>query len=511
VITAASLTQLAVELRALAATLETVQAQGSSAASALASNTDALRPLWQGPRADAVLGAGDAYREAVFGSGAGGGWVATVSGVVDVIGRWARSADEFAGSLAGPEATLRSEALTPEDADAHERAASKMSDLRAEWRRSSTSYAGELDSYRQPLTTALDTLMFSGNFPWPPLDGSVYAAVAYEFALLASMPLSMVDPSGQLERERQGRLDGLFGSDMGNLVFTIIETAHEEDLGERDEHWSMDDLLAASDPDRVRAYIEQIYADSGQPLNDETLDQLVDESVATALAIRAGRSDDWEGYDEDLGFFEHGFGEWLREDFAGPAAAFVTTAGCMAVVTVGTGGTLSAPAAGGCAVAGGAVGDAVNAWANGGEFVDGLQAAANPVNRSVNFVTGFAIQGLANRFIPAPSATGIAASRQAGLVGEQLAGINPALKVQIPSMTGTANYRIPDALTATTLTEVKNVATLSYTRQLQDFMMYSQSQGMSFNLVVRANTTLSGPLQNLVDSGTITLVRTLPP
>ncbi len=354
-------------------------------------------------------------------------------------------------------------------------------------------------------------MMFSGDFPWPPLEGSVYAAVAYEFALLASMPLSMVDPSGQLERERQSRLDGLFNTDMGSLVFTIIETAHEEDLGERDEHWSMDDLLAASDPDAIRAYITKIYADSGEPLDEERLDTLVDETVATALAIRAGRSDDWEDYDEDLGFFEHGFGEWLREDFAGPAAAFVTTAGCIGIVTVATGGTASAPAVGACSVAGGAVGDAVNAWANGGSFVDGLQAAGNPVNRTINFATGYAIQGLANRFIPAPSAGGIAASRQAGIVGERLAGINPALKVRIPSMSGTANYRIPDALTSTTLTEVKNVATLSYTRQLDDFLMYSQSQGMSFNLVVRSNTTLSGPLQNLVDSGAINLVRTLPP
>jgi hypothetical protein len=172
---------------------------------------------------------------------------------------------------------------------------------------------------------------------------------------------------------------------------------------------------------------------------------------------------------------------------------------------------LTAPAAGGCAVAGGAVGDAVNAWTNGGDFVDGLEAAANPVNRTVNFATGFAIQGLANRFLPAPSAAGVAASRQNGIIGEQIAGINPALKVRIPSMSGTANYRIPDALTATTLTEVKNVATLSYTHQIDDFLQYAQSQGMTFNLVVRSNTTLSGPLQSLVASGEINLIRMLPP
>jgi Restriction endonuclease fold toxin 7 len=510
-ITSSSLTQLAAELRALVTTLETVQLQGAAVASALATNTEAMPSLWHGPRAHAVLGAGAAYHTAVFGSGSSSGWTGTVTSVVGVIGRWATSADEYAGYLSGPEATLASDAVSPEDVTAHDRAAGEIEELGAEWRRTCTSYAGELDSYRAPLTAAIDTLTFSGDFPYPPLEGTQYAAIAYEFSLLASMPLSMLDPSGQLQRERQGRLDGLFSTDMGNLVFTIIETAHEEDLGERDEHWSMDDLLAASDPDRVRGYIQQIYAESGEPLNDDVLDLLVEETVATALSIRAGRSDDWEDYDEDLGFFEHGFGEWLREDFAGPAAAFVTTVGCMAIVTAGSGGTLTAPAAGGCAVAGGAVGDAVNAWTNGGDFVDGLEAAANPVNRTVNFATGFAVQGLANRFLPAPSAAGVAASRQTGIIGEQIAGITPALKVRIPSMSGTANYRIPDALTATTLTEVKNVATLSYTHQIDDFLQYAQSQGMTFNLVVRSNTTLSGPLQSLVASGEINLIRMLPP
>ena len=509
-ITAASLAQLAVAMRGLATTLAGFQSQGAAASTALSANVDALPDLWTGPRADATIGAGRNYASTVFGSGTGG-WVGTVDAVNAIIARWATAADEHAADLVAPEATLATDALDPEDPTAHIRAVNRVDEVRVSWRRACTGFAVEIDTYRAPLTAAIDTLMFRGDFPYPPLSGSQYDAVAYQFALLAGMPLSILDPSGDLERGRQGRLDGLFSTDTGNLVFTIIETAHEEDLGERDEHWSMDDLLAASDPDRVRAYIQSMYEDAGEPLNEEVLDMLVDDTVATALAIRSGRSDDWEDYDEDLGFFEHGFGEWLREDFAGPAAAFVTTAGCMAIVTAGSGGTLSAPAAGGCAAAGGAVGDAVNAWANGGGFVDGLQAAANPVNRAVNFGTGFAIQGLANRFLPAAPASGIAASRQTGVVGEQLAGINPALKVRIPSITSTANYRIPDAMTATTLTEVKNVATLSFTNQLDDFMQYAQSQGMTFNLVVRSNTTLSGPLQALVDSGQITLMRSLPP
>jgi len=77
--------------------------------------------------------------------------------------------------------------------------------------------------------------------------------------------------------------------------------------------------------------------------------------------------------------------------------------------------------------------------------------------------------------------------------------------VRIPSMTGTAAYRIPDALTDTALTEVKNVASLSYTNQLRDFYWYASFTGRSFKLIVRANTILSPRLQMMVDSGVINL------
>jgi hypothetical protein len=84
--------------------------------------------------------------------------------------------------------------------------------------------------------------------------------------------------------------------------------------------------------------------------------------------------------------------------------------------------------------------------------------------------------------LAAEGETGMAAVRQAGIDGENAAGINQAAKVRIPSATGTAAYRIPDALTSTTLTEVKNVAALSNTSQLQDFLSYAQSTGSSLRL-----------------------------
>jgi RHS repeat-associated protein len=105
---------------------------------------------------------------------------------------------------------------------------------------------------------------------------------------------------------------------------------------------------------------------------------------------------------------------------------------------------------------------------------------------------------------------GTTLARRLGSEGERSSGIDPSAKVRIPSATGTAVYRIPDALTDTTLTEVKNVAQLGYTNQIQDFEAYASRTGRSFDLIVRQDTTLSQQLQALADSGAINVLRRLP-
>jgi RHS repeat-associated protein len=69
--------------------------------------------------------------------------------------------------------------------------------------------------------------------------------------------------------------------------------------------------------------------------------------------------------------------------------------------------------------------------------------------------------------------------------------------------------RIPDGLTSTVLTEVKNVQSLSNTQQLRDFASYASQNGLRFDLFVRPTTQLSGPLGQAVTNGTINL-RTIP-
>lgn len=92
-----------------------------------------------------------------------------------------------------------------------------------------------------------------------------------------------------------------------------------------------------------------------------------------------------------------------------------------------------------------------------------------------------------------------------GKAGEAAANIvkNTA---RIPSLSGTAAYRIPDGLDTTMkiLSEVKNYSgTLSYTSQLRDFVSWSSANGYQMHLYT--NARLSGPLQQAVDSGLIQL------
>jgi RHS repeat-associated protein len=123
---------------------------------------------------------------------------------------------------------------------------------------------------------------------------------------------------------------------------------------------------------------------------------------------------------------------------------------------------------------------------------------------------GAATDGLGDLVLGARAAEeGMAGVRALGAAGEQAAGIIKNTD-RIPSLSETAAYRIPDELNATTIGEVKNVVSLSYTNQLRDFDAYARQEGLTFNLYVRGSTSLSGPLQNAVSEGEINLIRNLP-
>jgi hypothetical protein len=98
-----------------------------------------------------------------------------------------------------------------------------------------------------------------------------------------------------------------------------------------------------------------------------------------------------------------------------------------------------------------------------------------------------------------PSKSGTALARELGATGENAVGITgPKTAINV-----NGRVRIPDALTESALTEVKNVKSLSFTQQLRDFHTFSQQRNLDFILYTRPSTTLSGPLQNAINQGAI--------
>jgi hypothetical protein len=66
--------------------------------------------------------------------------------------------------------------------------------------------------------------------------------------------------------------------------------------------------------------------------------------------------------------------------------------------------------------------------------------------------------------------------------------------------------RIPDGLTKTVLSEVKNVRYLHYSKQLRDFAQFAARKGMRFDLYVRRrSTTLSEELKAAQRAGLINI------
>ncbi len=104
------------------------------------------------------------------------------------------------------------------------------------------------------------------------------------------------------------------------------------------------------------------------------------------------------------------------------------------------------------------------------------------------------------------ASTGLALAKELGNAGEVAAGIvGPKKAIQVGGRS-----LFPDEVTRFSLTEVKNVQRLSFTRQLRDYAAHTQAEGIPFYLVTRPGTRLSGPLQRAINEGIIRHKPSLP-
>jgi RHS repeat-associated protein len=107
--------------------------------------------------------------------------------------------------------------------------------------------------------------------------------------------------------------------------------------------------------------------------------------------------------------------------------------------------------------------------------------------------------------------SGTQLARELGAAGEEMSGI-VSPKTRIPSLTGTANYRVPDQLIDNVLLrDAKNVGELRVTPQLIDFGQYSQQYNLRFILDVRQNTVIGPSAQQFIDQYGVQINPIYPP
>jgi HNH/ENDO VII superfamily nuclease len=417
--TAASLAADAEALSSLEAALASRGELVGTLRGGAADDVTAMSEHWGGPRATDVLSAAEAYVDAL----------APVSGAfesaAETVRSWSTAALDASESMAIQERSLASASAllasgleTPtEHSDALDdasRARSQIEAIREAWQTTCTNYAATLSGAISTLFTA-STTVIAADDATVLYDNAYYARMA-ELVVLSGLSVADVDPSGQLAAAIAARA-GLLGGEDGKLMFLIIETAHEGDLGEADGNFSMDDMIAASDPATVEALLRQAAEENGHEWDDAELDFLVSEIVGTAWMMRASEDEVWEDIDDDVEWYEQGVVNWARENLLAPVASITVGALCYSAAVGGstvTGGASLAGAAycGGLAAA---TYNATNTWAHGGDGGDVLDSFTDPQTWMIGATEGLVFQGATNLLLraPAPSTAGRAPVVQA--------------------------------------------------------------------------------------------------
>ena len=185
-------------------------------------------------------------------------------------------------------------------------------------------------------------------------------------------------------------------------------------------------------------------------------------------------------------------GNWSMPNWLKVTVGAVALTGAIAL-TVATGGGAAAVAVGVAKVVGSVVlSTAVSAGA--GYLNNGKQGAIDGACNGFMFGSLSALGGAAFKYAKVHSAT-TGSPNSMGKAGERMVGIDQSAKkpIQINGRT-----RIPDAMTDTTLTEVKNVKYISNTQQLRDFAAFANDTGRSLELWVRPTTRIA---KTVIDAG----------
>jgi len=180
-------------------------------------------------------------------------------------------------------------------------------------------------------------------------------------------------------------------------------------------------------------------------------------------------------------------GNWIKIGIGAVAL------GAAIALTVATGGGAAAVAVGIAKIVGSvALSTATSAGL--GYLANGKEGAIDGACNGFMFGSLSACGGAALKYTQVRAAT-TGTPNSIGQAGERMAGIDPKAKQPI-NING--RTRIPDALTDSTLTEVKNVKYISNTQQLRDFADFANATGRTLDLYVRPTTRIA---QTVIDAG----------
>ena len=101
----------------------------------------------------------------------------------------------------------------------------------------------------------------------------------------------------------------------------------------------------------------------------------------------------------------------------------------------------------------------------------------------------------------------LAANVEKGKAGEEAAGFAGKAKRGVTSALGTARRRFPDNIDDVTgvLTEVKNVASQGWTKQLKDYAAIAKRDSLTFVLQGRKSTSYSPKVYEAVQRGDVSI------
>ena len=122
------------------------------------------------------------------------------------------------------------------------------------------------------------------------------------------------------------------------------------------------------------------------------------------------------------------------------------------------------------------------------------------INKMLNFIGGHDAQAsTSSSKVPSPNDIGKAGEE--AVRAEYNIGSQIKTKIEVNERT-----RIPDGLTDTVLSEVKNTKKQSYTQQLKDFADFAQQTDRRFDLYMRGDVIVSKQLLDAIKKGTINAI-----